>query len=74
MTISKPRPRLTQKRQLLGRGLAAEDGVAVGVAAEALDDGLVAQLEAQVVFQVSSVNQKARTSWACMTQFTRSCL
>ena len=51
MTISKPRPRLTQKYQLLGRGLAAEDGVAVGVAAKALDDGLVALLEAQVIFQ-----------------------
>ena len=51
MTISKPRPRLTQKRQLLGCGLAAKDGVAVGVATKALDDGLVALLEAQVVFQ-----------------------
>ena len=46
----KPRPRLTQKRQLLGRGLAAQDGVALGVAAKALDDGLVALLEAQCVF------------------------
>ncbi len=45
----KPRPRLTQKRQLLGRGHAAQDGVAVGVAAEALDDGLVAQFKAQGV-------------------------
>ncbi len=46
----KPRPRLTQKHQLLGRGLAAQDGVAVGVAAKAIDDGLVALLEAQGVF------------------------
>ncbi len=38
------------KRQLLGRGLSAQDGVAVRVAAEALDDGLVALLEAQGVF------------------------
>lgn len=51
MTILKSRPRLTQKRQLLGLGLAAEDGVAVGVAAKALNDCLVALLEAQGVFE-----------------------
>ncbi|MEY4505437.1 MAG: hypothetical protein RL297_15 [Pseudomonadota bacterium] len=44
---SKPRPRLTQKRQLLGRGRAAEDGVAVGVAAKAQGDGLVELFKAQ---------------------------
>jgi len=50
MTILKPRSRLTQKRQLLGRGRAAEDGVAVRVTPKAPGDGLVALFEAQGVF------------------------
>jgi hypothetical protein len=56
----KPRPRFTQKRQLLGRGLAAKDGVAVGVAAEAVDDGLVAQFKAQGVFHARLIKQDHR--------------
>ena len=46
----KRRPRLSKKRQLLRRGNTAQQSVAVGVAAKALDDGLAAQLEAQGVF------------------------
>jgi hypothetical protein len=38
----KPRPRLTQKRQLLGRRLSAQQSVAVGVAAKAINDFFVA--------------------------------
>jgi hypothetical protein len=53
----KTRPRLTQKHQLLGRGLAAQDGVAVGVAAKALDDGLVAQFKAPGVFHARLIKQ-----------------
>jgi len=60
MAGSKPRPRLTQKHQLLGRGLAAEDGVAVGVAAKALDDGVVAQLKAPGVFHARLIKQGHR--------------
>src|SRR5690606_7497775 len=40
---------LAQEFQLLGRGLAAEDGIAVRVAAEAVDDGLVPALEVEVL-------------------------
>ena len=42
-----PPTRLTQKHQLLRCGLAAENVVAVGIAAKALDDSLVALLLAQ---------------------------
>lgn len=40
-----------QKRLLLGRGCAAQYGVAVRVAAKAVNDGLVAMLEVEVVFR-----------------------
>jgi hypothetical protein len=46
MVKLKPRPWLTQKRQLLGRGHAAQQGVAVGVATKTVDDVFVAQLKA----------------------------
>ena len=42
----KPSPRLAQKRQLFGLGLAAQQGIAVGVTVEAVDDFFMAQLKA----------------------------
>ena len=55
----KPRTRLTQKRQLLGRGLAAQQGVTVGVATKAVDDGFVAQLKAQGVLHARLRKQES---------------
>lgn len=46
----KRRPRLAQKRQLFGRGGAAQHRVAMRVAPKAVDDGLVPALKVQVVF------------------------
>jgi hypothetical protein len=49
----KPRPRLTQKSQLIGRVAVAQNRVAVGVAAKALDDGLVARNAQRTTHKVS---------------------
>src|SRR5690606_17339099 len=46
--LSEPRPGLFEKRQFLRRGLPPQDGVAMGITAEAGDDIAVEYLEIQV--------------------------
>ena len=54
------RSRFAKEGQLFGGGGAPQDGVAVGVAAEAVDDGFVAQLEVQVVLYAQLRKQRYR--------------
>lgn len=52
------RPRLAQESQLLRAGGASQNRIAVGVAAKAVDDGFVAQLEVQVVLYAQLRKQR----------------
>lgn len=56
--MSERRPWLAQKRQFFWRGGAAQHRVPVRVAPKAVDDGLVAQLEVQVVLHARLRKQR----------------